>query len=141
MCRCCSGPSASWSAAVSISSRCSRSRSGRRASGQLDTQRWYLRLALWSLPLPWLAVELGWIVAEYGRQPWAIEGILPTALGVSSVSGAQVLTSLGGFVLFYTALAIVDVTLMLKFTRKGPDGLGIWPLAGADPSHRPSMQD
>jgi len=99
---------------------------------QLDSQRWYLRLALWSLPLPWLAIELGWIVAEYGRQPWAIEGVLPTALGVSSLSAGQVLTSLGGFMLFYTALAIVDVTLMLKFTRKGPDGLGIWP--SIDPS-------
>jgi len=94
---------------------------------QLDSQRWYLRLALWSLPLPWVAIELGWIVAEYGRQPWAIAGVLPTALGVSSVSAGQVLTSLGGFVLFYTALAVVDVMLMLKFTRKGPDGLGIWP--------------
>ena len=94
---------------------------------QLDSQRWYLKLALWSLPLPWLAAEMGWIVAEYGRQPWAIEGVLPTALGVSSVTSGQVLASLGGFVLFYTALAIVDVTLMLKFARKGPDGLGIWP--------------
>jgi cytochrome d ubiquinol oxidase subunit I len=93
----------------------------------LDTQRWYLRVALWSLPLPWIAIEAGWIVAEYGRQPWAIEGVLPTALGVSSVSSGQVLTSIGGFVLFYTALAIIDVWLMLKFTRKGPDGLGIWP--------------
>jgi cytochrome d ubiquinol oxidase subunit I len=43
------------------------------------------------------------------------------------VSSGQVLTSIGGFVVFYTALAIVDVWLMLKFTRKGPDGLGIWP--------------
>ena len=94
---------------------------------ELATQRWFLRLALWSLPLPWIAIEAGWIVAEYGRQPWAIEGVLPTALGVSSVSSGQVLTSIGGFVLFYTALAIVDVWLMLKFTRKGPDGLGIWP--------------
>jgi cytochrome d ubiquinol oxidase subunit I len=51
------------------------------------------------------------------------------------------MTSLGGFVLFYTALAIIDVVLMLKFARKGPDGLGIWPLTAADPSHRPSMQD
>jgi cytochrome d ubiquinol oxidase subunit I len=97
----------------------------------LDSQRWYLRLALWSLPLPWIAIELGWIVAEYGRQPWAIEGVLPTALGVSSVSAGQVLTSLGGFVFFYTALAVVDVFLMLKFVRKGPDGLGIWPPAMA----------
>ena len=68
--------------------RAIRSGSHRGASSTRD--RWYLRLALWSLPLPWLAAELGWIVAEYGRQPWAIEGVLPTALGVSSVSAAQV---------------------------------------------------
>lgn len=94
---------------------------------RLDSHRWYLKLALYSLPLPWISTELGWIVAEYGRQPWAIEGILPTALGVSSVSAGQVWTSLGGFVLFYTLLAIVDAVLMLKYARKGPDELGIWP--------------
>ena len=94
---------------------------------QLDKHRWYLRMALWSLPLPWVAAELGWIVAEHGRQPWAIEGILPTALGVSSVSAAQVWTSLIGFVVFYTALAVVDAFLMTRYARKGPDGLGMWP--------------
>jgi cytochrome bd ubiquinol oxidase subunit I len=92
----------------------------------LQRHRWYLRAALYSFPLPWLAAELGWIVAEYGRQPWAIEGVLPTALGVSSVSNAQVATSLAGFVLFYTALAVVDFMLMRKYVRKGPDGLGMW---------------
>ncbi|GAA0716184.1 cytochrome ubiquinol oxidase subunit I [Dokdonella soli] len=99
------------------------------ARRELDRHRWYLKVALWSLPLPWLAIELGWIVAEYGRQPWAIEGVLPTALGVSSVSAAQVATSLAGFVIFYTALAVVDAILMLKYARKGPDGLGMWPPA------------
>ncbi|WP_440225166.1 cytochrome ubiquinol oxidase subunit I [Dokdonella sp. MW10] len=94
---------------------------------QLDRHRWYLRVALCSLPLPWIASELGWIVAEYGRQPWAIEGILPTALGVSSVSVTQVMTSLIGFVVFYTALAVVDAFLMVRYARKGPDGLGMWP--------------
>ena len=96
---------------------------------ELDKRRWYLKLALWSLPLPWLAIELGWIVAEYGRQPWAIEGVLPTALGVSSVTAAQVGTSLAGFVIFYTALAVVDAILMVRYARKGPDGLGMWPEA------------
>ena len=100
---------------------------------RLERHRWYLRLALYSLPLPWLAAELGWIVAEYGRQPWAIEGILPTALGVSSVSAGQVWTSLGGFVLFYTLLAVVDATLMLKYARKGPDQLGLWPVRELPP--------
>jgi cytochrome d ubiquinol oxidase subunit I len=100
---------------------------------ELDKRRWYLKLALWSLPLPWLAIELGWIVAEYGRQPWAIEGVLPTALGVSSVSASQVATSLAGFVLFYTALAVVDAILMVRYTKKGPDGLGMWPESPARP--------
>lgn len=53
--------------------------------------------------------------------------MLPTALGVSSVTSGQVWVSLGGFVLFYTALAIVDGVLMLRYARRGPDGLGIWP--------------
>ncbi len=101
------------------------------STGQLTRHRGYLRVALYSLPLPWLAAELGWIVAEYGRQPWSIEGILPTALAVSSVSTAQVATSLAGFVLFYTALAVVDVILMRKYIRKGPDGLGMWRQAPA----------
>jgi len=83
-------------------------------------QRWFLRLALLSLPLPWIATELGWIVAEYGRQPWVVEGVLPTFLGVSSVSRGTVIGSLVGFVLFYSALAIVDVVLMVRVVRQGP---------------------
>jgi cytochrome bd ubiquinol oxidase subunit I len=102
---------------------------------RLDARRWYLKLALYSLPLPWLAIELGWIVAEYGRQPWAISGVLPTALGVSSVSAGQVLFSIIGFVVFYTALAVVDVVLMLRYARKGPDGLGMWPPPVDDRAH------
>jgi cytochrome d ubiquinol oxidase subunit I len=75
---------------------------------------------LWSLPLPWIAAELGWIVAEYGRQPWAIDGVLPTFLAVSSTSSGQVLFSLTGFVLFYSSLLVVDVMLMLRYIRMGP---------------------
>ncbi|HEV7489918.1 MAG TPA: cytochrome ubiquinol oxidase subunit I [Rhodanobacteraceae bacterium] len=105
---------------------------------ELDRHRWYLKVALWSLPLPWLAIELGWIVAEYGRQPWAIEGVLPTALGVSSVTAAQVATSLVGFMLFYSALAIVDAFLMLRYARRGPDGLGMWPEQSTGPA-RPRL--
>jgi cytochrome d ubiquinol oxidase subunit I len=96
---------------------------------KLTRYSWYLQAALFSLPLPWIAAELGWVVAEYGRQPWAIEGILPTSLAVSSVTTAQVATSLAGFVLFYSVLAAVDLVLMRKYIRKGPDGLGMWPQA------------
>jgi cytochrome d ubiquinol oxidase subunit I len=99
------------------------------ARRQLDRRRWYLKLALYSLPLPWIAAELGWIVAEYGRQPWAIEGVLPTAMGVSSLSAGQVFASLTGFVVFYSALAVIDAMLMWRYARRGPDGLGMWPEA------------
>ncbi len=89
----------------------------------LHTTRWYLRIAFAALPLPWIAAELGWIVAEYGRQPWAVQGILPTAMGTSSVTATQVLTSLSCFVAFYSLLAIVEVYLMVKYIRLGPNQL------------------
>ena len=94
---------------------------------RLQQHRWFLRLAFCSLPLPWIAAELGWIVAEYGRQPWAIDGLLPTFLGVSATSEANVLLSLTGFAIFYSALAAVDVYLLLRMIRGGPEGLGVWP--------------
>jgi cytochrome d ubiquinol oxidase subunit I len=94
---------------------------------RFERNRWFLKVALCSLPLPWIAAELGWIVAEYGRQPWAIDGLLPTFLGVSTTSAANVWMSLLGFVVFYTSLAVADVYLMLRMIRLGPDGLGYWP--------------
>jgi len=87
---------------------------------QLHKIRWFQQLALWSLPLPWIACEVGWIVAEVGRQPWTIDGVLPTFLSVSSVPAGQVWTSLIGFVVFYSALLAVDIVLMLKYIRIGP---------------------
>jgi cytochrome d ubiquinol oxidase subunit I len=81
---------------------------------------WLLRLTLWSLPLPWVAAELGWVVAEYGRQPWAIDGVSPTFLAASSVPAGHVLFTLAGFVLFYSLLLVVDVILMGKYIRMGP---------------------
>jgi cytochrome d ubiquinol oxidase subunit I len=77
-------------------------------------------VTVWSLPLPWFAAELGWVVAEYGRQPWAIDGVLPTFLAASSVSAAQILFSLAGFILFYSALLIVDLVLMGRYIYMGP---------------------
>lgn len=85
---------------------------------------WFLRLALLSLPLPWIACEAGWFVAEYGRQPWTIFNVLPTHLSVSSLSSAEVAGSLAGFAILYTALLIVEMYLMIKIGRKGPSALG-----------------
>ena len=87
----------------------------------------FLKLAFFSLPLPWIAIEVGWIVAEYGRQPWAVDGVLPTFLGVSRTSAGNVWWSLIGFVIFYSALAVVDAFLLVRTIRRGPDGLGYSP--------------
>ena len=95
-------------------------------------RRWFQRLALYSLPLPWVAAELGWFVAEYGRQPWTVEGVLPTFLSGSNISAGHVWFSLAGFTLFYTALLVVDVVLMVKYARKGPGRLPE-PPAGDEP--------
>ena len=90
----------------------------------LAPQRWLMKLALWSMPLPWIACELGWFVAEYGRQPWTIAEVLPTFLSVSNIPVSNVYWSLAGFVAFYTALLIVELYLMLKYIRWGPGSLG-----------------
>ncbi|MDE2091215.1 MAG: cytochrome ubiquinol oxidase subunit I [Gammaproteobacteria bacterium] len=102
------------------------------ARQSFERHRKFLVLAAFSLPLPWIAAELGWIVAEVGRQPWVIDGVLPTQLGVSSVSGWQVLGSLIGFLLFYSILAVVDIYLMLRYARLGPVTI---PIGGASSQH------
>jgi cytochrome bd ubiquinol oxidase subunit I len=99
---------------------------------RFEQSHWFLRVALFSLPLPWIAAELGWIVAEYGRQPWAIDGVLPTFLGVSTRPAGNVIASLAGFVVFYSALAAVEAFLMVRMIRRGPDGLGYWPPPAPD---------
>jgi cytochrome d ubiquinol oxidase subunit I len=93
------------------------------AKRTITKKRWLLRSALFALPLPWLASELGWFVAEYGRQPWTIAEVLPTHLSASSVSAGDVWGSLIGFVIFYTALLIVEMYLMITISRKGPSSL------------------
>ena len=87
----------------------------------LERHRWLLHVCLWSLPLPWVAAELGWVVAEVGRQPWTIDGVLPTFLSVSSVPASNVWISLAGFVLLYSVLAVVELFLMVRTIRHGPD--------------------
>ena len=90
------------------------------ANNVIHEKKGFLRFAVWMLPAPWIATSLGWIVAEYGRQPWTVNGILPTHLSASSVSAGEVWASLAGFVLFYTGLMIVEMYLMIKYARLGP---------------------
>jgi len=82
----------------------------------------FLYIMVAALPLPYIAVQLGWLVAELGRQPWAVYGVLKTAAGVSSsVTSLQVLGSLLGFTALYGLLGAIDIYLLVKYAKKGPD--------------------
>ncbi|MBR0681588.1 cytochrome bd-I ubiquinol oxidase subunit CydA [Roseomonas eburnea] len=105
----------------------------------LDRRRWLLWVAVLSIPLPWIAAELGWFVAEFGRQPWIIEGVLPTAIAVSSLGITEILLTLAGFVTLYSVLFIIEMGLMIRAIRKGPEpdhGLPA-PLTAAAPRAAP----
>jgi cytochrome bd ubiquinol oxidase subunit I len=83
--------------------------------------RWLLHVLVWTIPLPYIAIELGWSLAEFGRQPWIVYGLMKTADGVSPIHTSQVAASLVGFVLLYSVLGLADFFLLFKFARKGPE--------------------
>lgn len=90
---------------------------------RLEESPWFLRLMLYSIPVPYLAGQLGWVVAEVGRQPWIVQGVLKTSQGVSTaITSGQVWASLIGFTLLYGGLGVIDIYLLRKFSRKGPEG-------------------
>ena len=93
------------------------------ARQSVEQQKWLLKVLVWAIPLPWIANEMGWFVAEFGRQPWSIGEVLPTHLSVSSRSVEDLWLSIGGFVVFYTGLLVVELFLMFRFARLGPSAL------------------
>jgi cytochrome d ubiquinol oxidase subunit I len=87
----------------------------------LEDYTGFLKIAVWSIPLPYLAGQLGWIVAEVGRQPWIVYGMLKTKDAVStSIDVTQVLISLIAFTLLYGSLGVVDIYLLAKYSKQGP---------------------
>jgi len=88
---------------------------------ETEAPGWLFRMALLAMPLPWLAIEIGWFVAEFGRQPWIIEGVLPTFLATSELGVYNLLLTIAGFTLLYGTLAVIEVRLMLAAIQKGPD--------------------
>jgi cytochrome d ubiquinol oxidase subunit I len=95
------------------------------AKHRLEQHRGFLKICLLMLPVPWIACELGWFVAEFGRQPWAIGEVLPTFLATSSLTTGDLIFSLAGFLTFYTLLLVIEVFLMTKYARLGPSSLGL----------------
>ena len=81
----------------------------------------YLKIMLWSIPLPYIAIELGWVLAEVGRQPWIVYGLMKTSDAVSPVANSQVLISLIAFILIYSLLGAVGFYLIVKNATKGPE--------------------
>lgn len=85
-------------------------------------KRLLLKVLLFTIPLPYIAGELGWIVAEVGRQPWIVYGLMKTADAVSvNLTPAHVILSVVGFVAFYSLLGIIDIFLLVKYAKKGPE--------------------
>ncbi|WP_426689618.1 cytochrome ubiquinol oxidase subunit I [Rhodanobacter ginsengiterrae] len=87
----------------------------------IEHQRWFLKVAVWMIPVPFLACEMGWLVAELGRQPWTVYGMLPTWMSASTHGVGYMIFSLVGFVGLYTAFIVAEMYLMVRAIRKGPD--------------------
>jgi cytochrome d ubiquinol oxidase subunit I len=89
---------------------------------KLTDNKWYLRLMLFAIPLPYIANETGWIAAEVGRQPWVVYHVLRTKDAISKVvPSGQILFSLILFILVYTLLFLVFMKVVLKIIKKGPE--------------------
>lgn len=105
---------------------------------ETEAPRWLFRAALIAMPLPWIAIEVGWFVAEFGRQPWIIDGVLPTFLATSELGVSDLLLTIAGFTLVYGVLAVIEVRLMLAAIRKGPEIAKV--IDDLRPSADPAMQ-
>jgi len=89
---------------------------------RLEQKTWFLKIALWTIPIPYIANTAGWYMAEVGRMPWIVYGLQKVDAGLStSVSALSILITFVGFTLIYGVLAVADVYLLLKFIKKGPE--------------------
>ena len=88
--------------------------------GTLTKNRWFLWIALLSIPLPYIASELGWILAEVGRQPWIIQDLMPVSKAVSQISSGSVITTFILFAVLFTVLLISEISIMVRQIKTGP---------------------
>jgi cytochrome d ubiquinol oxidase subunit I len=88
--------------------------------GKIAETKWFLWLALFSIPLPYLASELGWILTEVGRQPWIIQDLMPVSTAVSQISSTSVIITFCLFAVLFTALLISEISILIKQIKTGP---------------------
>jgi cytochrome d ubiquinol oxidase subunit I len=82
--------------------------------------KWYMWLAIASIPLVYICSQAGWVVAEVGRQPWTIQDLLPVGAAVSGVNPGSVRTTLVMFFVLFTILLIAELGILFKVIKKGP---------------------
>jgi cytochrome d ubiquinol oxidase subunit I len=88
--------------------------------GTLEKNRWFLRVAILSIPLVYLASELGWVLAEVGRQPWIIQDLMAVSGAVSRISSGSVITTFILFLVMFSLLLAADISIMVKQIKAGP---------------------
>ena len=81
---------------------------------------WLAMIMVAAIPLPYIAIEAGWVLAEVGRQPWIVYGLMKTSDAVSPIAGSQVLFSLIGFIVVYSLLGAIGFYLITINAKKGP---------------------
>ena len=91
--------------------------------GKLENMKWLQWVALLSIPLVYLAGQAGWVVAEAGRQPWAIDGLLPVSAAVSSLSAGAVRTTFFIFIAVFTLFLAIELRILFKAIKKGPEAV------------------
>lgn len=83
--------------------------------------RWFLVAAIILVPLGYIGSESGWIVAEMGRQPWTIQDMLPVNAAISDIRAGSVALTFFIFLVLFTAMLAVEVSILLKQIKRGPD--------------------
>ena len=91
-------------------------------TNEMHNKKWLLYVALFTIPMGYVAQEAGWIVAEVGRQPWAIQDLLPVGMAASNVASTSVMITFWLFAILFTGLLIAEVKIMLKQIKIGPEG-------------------
>lgn len=92
--------------------------------GKIHKHRLFLRAAIWTIPLAYLASQAGWVVAEVGRQPWVIQDLMPTMAAVTKISAGAVQVTFWLFAIIFTTLLIAEIKIMMRQIKIGPKSEG-----------------